>query len=184
MGKQRWTPTSIQLQILEFIYDQGDTTPRKSRITEIISELSLYGSTSEVQIYNWFRNKHARLKRSTKLQASKEDKKFIVSTSSTRLSQTRHYFKSTGSIDECMSELSHTFVDESFHVNMESEIESDDDVQSVSETIDGRGIQRAGTCLSIGSEGLVHRSPLGSRGLSRAKGTQSAAAGCRFSGHT
>ncbi|CAI9755706.1 unnamed protein product [Fraxinus pennsylvanica] len=96
MGKQRWTPTSTQLQILEFIYDQGDTTPSKSRITEIISELLLYGSASEVQIYNSFRNKHARLKRSTKLQASKENKKVIVCTSSTRLSRTRHYFKSTG----------------------------------------------------------------------------------------
>ncbi|CAI9784247.1 unnamed protein product [Fraxinus pennsylvanica] len=143
MGKQRWTPTSAQLQVLEFIYDQGDTTPIKSRIMEIVSELSLYGSASEVQIYNWFKSRRARFKRFTKLQASKEKNKVIVSTASTRLRRSRRYFESTGSIDECMSELSHTFVGESSDVNMEPENESEDGVHSVSETIDIRTFDKS-----------------------------------------
>ncbi|XP_052189732.1 WUSCHEL-related homeobox 8 [Diospyros lotus] len=62
-GRQRWTPTPIQLQILERIFDQGNGTPSKQKIKEITSELSQHGQISETNVYNWFQNRRARSKR-------------------------------------------------------------------------------------------------------------------------
>lgn len=62
-GRQRWTPTPMQLQILERIFDQGIGTPSKQKIKEITSELSQHGQISETNVYNWFQNRRARSKR-------------------------------------------------------------------------------------------------------------------------
>ncbi|KAE8685428.1 WUSCHEL-related homeobox 13 [Hibiscus syriacus] len=62
-ARQRWTPTAVQLQILERIFDQGTGTPSKQKIKEIASELSLHGQISETNVYNWFQNRRARSKR-------------------------------------------------------------------------------------------------------------------------
>ncbi|KAG6394397.1 hypothetical protein SASPL_144981 [Salvia splendens] len=62
-GRQRWTPTPMQLQILERIFDQGIGTPSKQKIKEIASELSQHGQISETNVYNWFQNRRARSKR-------------------------------------------------------------------------------------------------------------------------
>lgn len=62
-GRQRWTPTPNQLQILERIFDQGIGTPSKQKIKEITSELSQHGQISETNVYNWFQNRRARSKR-------------------------------------------------------------------------------------------------------------------------
>ncbi|KAL2531200.1 WUSCHEL-related homeobox 13 [Abeliophyllum distichum] len=62
-GRQRWTPTPVQLQILERIFDQGNGTPSKQKIKEITSELSQHGQISETNVYNWFQNRRARSKR-------------------------------------------------------------------------------------------------------------------------
>lgn len=62
-GRQRWTPTPTQLQILERIFDQGIGTPSKQKIKEITSELSQHGQISETNVYNWFQNRRARSKR-------------------------------------------------------------------------------------------------------------------------
>ncbi|XP_022769398.1 WUSCHEL-related homeobox 8-like isoform X2 [Durio zibethinus] len=67
-ARQRWTPTALQLQILESIYDQGNGTPSKQKIKEITAELAQHGQISETNVYNWFQNRRARSKR--KLQAS------------------------------------------------------------------------------------------------------------------
>ncbi|KAL4308205.1 hypothetical protein GQ457_01G008510 [Hibiscus cannabinus] len=67
-ARQRWTPTALQLQILENIYEQGTGTPSKQKIKEIASELSQHGQISETNVYNWFQNRRARSKR--KSQAS------------------------------------------------------------------------------------------------------------------
>ncbi|KAE8682568.1 WUSCHEL-related homeobox 13 [Hibiscus syriacus] len=40
-ARKRWTPTPVQLQILERIFDQGTGTPSKEKIKEIASELGL-----------------------------------------------------------------------------------------------------------------------------------------------
>ncbi|PNX81272.1 WUSCHEL-related homeobox 13-like protein, partial [Trifolium pratense] len=61
--RQRWTPTPIQLQILERIFDQGNGTPSKEKIKEIATELSQHGQISETNVYNWFQNRRARSKR-------------------------------------------------------------------------------------------------------------------------
>ncbi|XVF35818.1 hypothetical protein REPUB_Repub19eG0003500 [Reevesia pubescens] len=67
-GRQRWTPTALQLQILESIYDQGHGTPSKRKIKDLTAELAQHGQISETNVYNWFQNRRARSKR--KIQAS------------------------------------------------------------------------------------------------------------------
>ncbi|XP_062102786.1 WUSCHEL-related homeobox 8 [Humulus lupulus] len=62
-ARQRWTPTPVQLQILERIFDQGNGTPSKQKIKEITSDLSQHGQISETNVYNWFQNRRARSKR-------------------------------------------------------------------------------------------------------------------------
>ncbi|KAI4344995.1 hypothetical protein L6164_012165 [Bauhinia variegata] len=62
-SRQRWTPTPVQLQILERIFDQGIGTPNKLKIKEITAELSQHGQISETNVYNWFQNRRARSKR-------------------------------------------------------------------------------------------------------------------------
>lgn len=62
-ARQRWTPTPVQLQILERIFDQGTGTPSKQKIKEITEELSQHGEIAEQNVYNWFQNRRARSKR-------------------------------------------------------------------------------------------------------------------------
>lgn len=62
-ARQRWIPTSMQLQILEDIFKQGYGTPSKQKIAEITSELAKHGHVSDVKVYNWFQNKRARSKK-------------------------------------------------------------------------------------------------------------------------
>ncbi|KAF9603721.1 hypothetical protein IFM89_037484 [Coptis chinensis] len=61
--RQRWTPTPMQLQILEHIFDQGTGTPSKQKIKDITNELTQHGPISETNVYNWFQNRRARSKR-------------------------------------------------------------------------------------------------------------------------
>ncbi|XP_068645683.1 WUSCHEL-related homeobox 8-like [Aristolochia californica] len=66
-ARQRWTPTPVQLQVLESIFDQGNGTPSKQKIKEITSELTQHGQISETNVYNWFQNRRARSKRKQQL---------------------------------------------------------------------------------------------------------------------
>jgi hypothetical protein len=69
-SRQRWTPTPVQLQILERIFEQGTGTPSKQKIKDITSELSQHGQISETNVYNWFQNRRARSKRKQQNAAS------------------------------------------------------------------------------------------------------------------
>ncbi|XP_004492094.1 WUSCHEL-related homeobox 13-like isoform X2 [Cicer arietinum] len=62
-SRQRWTPTPLQLQILERIFEAGTGTPSKEKIKEITADLSKHGQISETNVYNWFQNRRARSKR-------------------------------------------------------------------------------------------------------------------------
>ncbi|WOL05317.1 hypothetical protein Cni_G14045 [Canna indica] len=70
--RQRWSPTSKQLQMLENIFDQGNGTPSKKKIREITLELSQHGQISETNVYNWFQNRRARSKRKQMAQSNTE----------------------------------------------------------------------------------------------------------------
>lgn len=65
--RQRWTPTAIQLEILEDIFKQGSGTPSKQKIKEITADLSQHGQISETNVYNWFQNRRARSKKKQQL---------------------------------------------------------------------------------------------------------------------
>ncbi|CAN8229994.1 unnamed protein product [Cochlearia groenlandica] len=61
---KRWTPTPMQLQILERIFDQeGNGTPKKQKVKDITQELSQHGPVVEQNVYNWFQNRRARYKK-------------------------------------------------------------------------------------------------------------------------
>ncbi|XP_022752173.1 WUSCHEL-related homeobox 13-like isoform X2 [Durio zibethinus] len=78
-ARQRWTPTPVQLQILERVFDRGTGTPSKQKIKEITSELSQHCQISETNVYNWFQNRRARSKRK-QLVASSNDAESEVET--------------------------------------------------------------------------------------------------------
>ncbi|KAL4367333.1 hypothetical protein GQ457_05G011840 [Hibiscus cannabinus] len=71
-ARQRWTPTAVQLRILERIFDEVTGTPSKPKIREITSELSQHGQISETNVYNWFQNRRARSKRKQAVAAESE----------------------------------------------------------------------------------------------------------------
>ncbi|KAL9269588.1 WUSCHEL-related homeobox 8-like protein [Drosera capensis] len=62
-ARQRWTPTPLQLHILECIFEQGTGTPSKQKIKELAAELSQHGQISEANVHNWLQNRRARSKR-------------------------------------------------------------------------------------------------------------------------
>ncbi|CAK8541002.1 unnamed protein product [Lathyrus sativus] len=61
--KQRWKPTNSQIQALEQIYAADQRTPNKERIKKITVDLSKFGPISEFNVYIWFQNRRARLKK-------------------------------------------------------------------------------------------------------------------------
>ncbi|CAN6463887.1 unnamed protein product [Victoria cruziana] len=69
-ARQRWTPSPMQLQNLESIFEQGNGTPSKQKIKEITAELSQHGPISETNVYNWFQNRRARSKRKQQVPAA------------------------------------------------------------------------------------------------------------------
>ncbi|KAI5656736.1 hypothetical protein M9H77_25529 [Catharanthus roseus] len=62
--RQRWNPTPDQLHILERVFDkEGIKTPNPQKVKEITAELANHGQISEPNVYNWFQNRRARLKK-------------------------------------------------------------------------------------------------------------------------
>lgn len=61
--RHRWTPTPVQLQKLERVFEEGIGTPSKQKIKDLTAELSQHGPISETNVYNWFQNRRARSKR-------------------------------------------------------------------------------------------------------------------------
>ncbi|KAK1362790.1 Homeobox domain-containing protein [Heracleum sosnowskyi] len=67
--RHRWTPTPVQLQKLERVFEEGIGTPSKQKIKDITAELSQHGPISETNVYNWFQNRRARSKRKQSAEA-------------------------------------------------------------------------------------------------------------------
>ncbi|KAI9119554.1 hypothetical protein K1719_009430 [Acacia pycnantha] len=62
--RRRWTPTREQIKILESLFREGDGShPNKQKIMEITTVLSKHGQVSDANVYNWFQNRRARLKK-------------------------------------------------------------------------------------------------------------------------
>lgn len=61
--RHRWTPTPVQLQKLERVFEEGIGTPSKQKIKDLTAELLQHGPISETNVYNWFQNRRARSKR-------------------------------------------------------------------------------------------------------------------------
>ncbi|GMH25153.1 hypothetical protein Nepgr_026996 [Nepenthes gracilis] len=62
-ARQRWTPTPVQLEILEHIFYQCTGSPSKQKIKYIAAELFQHGPISETNVDHWFQNRRARSKR-------------------------------------------------------------------------------------------------------------------------
>ncbi|XP_028762377.1 WUSCHEL-related homeobox 8-like [Neltuma alba] len=63
-SRRRWAPTRNQLEILESIFEEGGGAhPSKQKIKDITAVLSHHGQISEANVYTWFQNRRARLKR-------------------------------------------------------------------------------------------------------------------------
>ena len=62
-GKSRWTPTPAQFERLEQLFAIDTTTPMRELLKQVTEELSALGPIQECNVYNWFQNKKARLKK-------------------------------------------------------------------------------------------------------------------------
>ena len=62
-GKVRWQPTTAQFERLEQLFAIDTTTPQGENLKQVTEELSALGPIQECNVYNWFQNKKARLKK-------------------------------------------------------------------------------------------------------------------------
>jgi hypothetical protein len=63
-ARQRWTPTKIQLRILESNFGEGNgKLPDRQKIQDVTAELSQHGQISVTNVYNWIQNRRARTKK-------------------------------------------------------------------------------------------------------------------------
>lgn len=68
--RQRWNPTTEQLRILERVFDEEEIrTPNPQKVKEIAIELGHLGQIAEPNVYNWFQNRRARLKKKRMFEA-------------------------------------------------------------------------------------------------------------------
>ena len=59
----RWSPNPTQLARLEELFATGMGTPNGDIRTKITDELTKLGPVNEANVYNWFQNKKARMKK-------------------------------------------------------------------------------------------------------------------------
>ncbi|CAL0313586.1 unnamed protein product [Lupinus luteus] len=56
----RWSPTPVQLLVLEELYRQGTKTPSSEQIHQIASQLRQFGKIEGKNVFYWFQNHKAR----------------------------------------------------------------------------------------------------------------------------
>ncbi|KAE9597298.1 hypothetical protein Lal_00007584 [Lupinus albus] len=56
----RWSPTPVQLLVLEELYKQGTKTPSSEQIHQIASQLRQFGKIEGKNVFYWFQNHKAR----------------------------------------------------------------------------------------------------------------------------
>lgn len=117
-GRQRWTPSQIQLQTLEDHFLKENGTPSKQKIKEITAELGQHGQISETNVYNWFQNRKARAKRKQQPLTQKEgDSEVDTDEAESRKDKRATIETSLGSQEFGQSAATHSFgLDGSFSV--------------------------------------------------------------------
>ncbi|WOL07334.1 WUSCHEL-related homeobox 8-like [Canna indica] len=105
-ARQRWTPTPMQLQILETIFYQGNGTPSKQKIKDITSELSQHGQISETNVYNWFQNRRARSKRKQTIAAQNNTTESEAEAESLNEKKAKHSSRSPAADDHPFQDVS------------------------------------------------------------------------------
>lgn len=74
----RWSPTPVQLLVLEELYRQGMKTPSAEQIQQIASQLRQFGKIEGKNVFYWFQNHKARerqKRRRLEMEETTEDKK-------------------------------------------------------------------------------------------------------------
>lgn len=56
----RWSPTPLQILVLEELYRQGMKTPSAEQIQQIASQLRRFGRIEGKNVFYWFQNHKAR----------------------------------------------------------------------------------------------------------------------------
>lgn len=56
----RWSPTPVQLLVLEELYRQGLKTPSAEQIQQIATQLRQFGKIEGKNVFYWFQNHKAR----------------------------------------------------------------------------------------------------------------------------
>ena len=72
VAKTRWHPKPDQIQILEAIVNSGMVNPPREEIKRIRGQLEEFGHVEDVNVFYWFQNRKARVKRKRQLQNAEE----------------------------------------------------------------------------------------------------------------
>ena len=84
----RWNPSTEQIALLEAMYSEGMTSPKAHQIKQITSRLRMYGNIENRNVYYWFQNHKARIRRRQKLERVASINQFHQPHSSARTSLT------------------------------------------------------------------------------------------------
>ncbi|KAH1034108.1 hypothetical protein AAZX31_20G016200 [Glycine max] len=78
----RWSPTPVQLLVLEELYRQGTKTPSAEQIQQIASQLRQFGKIEGKNVFYWFQNHKARERQKRRRREMEENNNNNISASS------------------------------------------------------------------------------------------------------
>jgi len=78
----RWSPTPVQLLVLEELYRQGTKTPSAEQIQQIASQLRQFGKIEGKNVFYWFQNHKARERQKRRRREMEENNAAAASSTS------------------------------------------------------------------------------------------------------